>query len=386
MFFVVVFFREGEDCNHISALLHTLVAITKEKEDGLHSSTSKQCQWNMPRKRKLSPKKLDDIEFVKFKRVGEDIVKGERRQSVSKQGSGLNIKPVDQNSFAEKLKKCAPRAAWLCTREDATKMEPTERIPKLHHIDRNYMDSEDLNSEEYGDKFNTYFQSLSITQEECSEIERKTRGQVKNKLWKRARHGRLTSSNFGLVCKRKKETYDGALKTVMDYSKFENDYVKWGRNHEPAARRKYSVVTKQTVTTCGLFVNKDFPHLAASPDGIIQTGNGNGLLEIKCPYKWRDCTPEEAAKDPQFCCKLVNGNLKLKEKHSYYYQVQGQMAIAKFQWCDFVVWTLKGIHVERIKFDLKFWQDALKTLNKFYVKAVIPELFTTRVKRGKNLY
>ena len=88
----------------------------------------------------------------------------------------------------------------------------------------------------------------------------------------------------------------------MDYSQFDNEYVKWGRTHEPAARRKYALLTKQNVTTCGLIVNKDYPHLAASPDGIVHTASGKGLLEIKCPYKWGDCTPEEAAKDPQFCC------------------------------------------------------------------------------------
>ena len=67
--------------------------------------------------------------------LGRTLSKAKKRQSVSKHGPGLNIKPVDQNLSAEKLKKCAPRAAWLCTREDATKMEPTVRLPKMHYID-----------------------------------------------------------------------------------------------------------------------------------------------------------------------------------------------------------------------------------------------------------
>ena len=75
IFCVCFFFREGEYCYHVSAL----IAIIKEKEGGLHSATFKHCQLTMPRKRKLSPKKLDDIEFVKLKRVGEDIVKGEKK-------------------------------------------------------------------------------------------------------------------------------------------------------------------------------------------------------------------------------------------------------------------------------------------------------------------
>jgi len=35
----------------------------------------------------------------------------------------------------------------------------------------------------------------------------------------------------------------------------------------------------------GLFVNTDFPHLGASPDGLIPCKCcGEGLLQIKCPY------------------------------------------------------------------------------------------------------
>ena len=70
------------------------------------------------------------------------------------------------------------------------------------------------------------------------------------------------------------------------------------------------------------------PDPPASPDGRVHTACGKRLLEFKCPYKWRYCKPEEAANDPQFCCKFASGKLKLKENHSYYYQVQGQLAIA----------------------------------------------------------
>lgn len=172
----------------------------------------------------------------------------------------------------------------------------------------------------------------------------------------------------------------------MGYTHVENSYVKWGRTHEPAARRKYSLLTKQNVTTCGLIVNKDYPHLAASPDGIVHSDSGKGLLEVKCPYKWRDCTPEEAAKDPKFCCKIADGQLKLKENHSYYFQIQGQLAVGQYNWCDFFIWTLKGTHRERIEYNHKFWNDNVQILNEFYIKAMIPEMFSNRVKRGKKLY
>lgn len=55
--YILIFFRLGEACNHIGALLHALVDVTDKKKDGLLASTSNECAWNNPRKRKLSPKK-----------------------------------------------------------------------------------------------------------------------------------------------------------------------------------------------------------------------------------------------------------------------------------------------------------------------------------------
>ena len=44
-----------------------------------------------------------------------------------------------------------------------------------------------------------------------------------------------------------------------------------------------------TVVPTGLHVNPSFPHLGASPDGIVSCCCcGKGLLEIKCPYSKRE--------------------------------------------------------------------------------------------------
>ena len=66
------------------------------------------------------------------------------------------------------------------------------------------------------------------------------------------------------------------------------------------------------------------------------------------------------------------------------------MAVRKLQWCDFVVYTCtsdaEDIHVERIYFDPIFWASLKGKLVDFYLFAMIPELLTTRVKRGVPLY
>ena len=140
----------------------------------------------------------------------------------------------------------------------------------------------------------------------------------------------------------------------------------------------------------GLVIKSDLPHLGSSPDGILDcckkcTTDNNGVLEIKCPYLFRNSSPEEACVDKTFCCSLVNGKITLKRNHSYYFQVQGQMAITDSKWCDFCVWTLRGHSVERIPFDNASWMTMLSKLNNFYIKAVISELFSERVRRRKAL-
>ena len=57
-----------------------------------------------------------------------------------------------------------------------------------------------------------------------------------------------------------------------------------------------------------------------------------------------------------------SNQLKLKKAHKYFAQIQGQMAIGERPWCDLVVYTFKGISVERINFDNDFWM--LKLLPK----------------------
>ena len=51
------------------------------------------------------------------------------------------------------------------------------------------------------------------------------------------------------------------------------------------------------------------------------------------------------------------------------------MAITERTWCDFVVYTEKGISVERIKYDSEFWnQDLLPKLTEFYDNCLAPEI------------
>ena len=133
-----------------------------------------------------------------------------------------------------------------------------------------------------------------------------------------------------------------------------------------------------SVHRAGLFIDLANGWLAASPDRLVSdplSEDSQGLCEIKCPYSTRNLTPENACRIvPNFCCRLdADGSAILRKGHSYYYQIQGQMAITGRNWCDFVVYTPYGISVERITFNESFWlNEMLPKLDLFYDGHYLP--------------
>ena len=118
-------------------------------------------------------------------------------------------------------------------------------------------------------------------------------------------------------------------------------------------------------------------YLGASPDGLVcYGGEVCGCIEVKCPDK----SVSEACSMPQFyCTKDENDTVKLKPCHNYYYQIQGQLAILNLEWCDFIIWTNKDLHVERVKADHEFWQlQCLPKLQSYYYNVMLPEIVYPR--------
>jgi hypothetical protein len=62
---------------------------------------------------------------------------------------------------------------------------------------------------------------------------------------------------------------------------------------------------KIDIQPSGLVVREDMPHLGCSPDGKVVDPVAHphfGILEVKCPYKYKGVKPREAAAiDKDFC-------------------------------------------------------------------------------------
>lgn len=116
------------------------------------------------------------------------------------------------------------------------------------------------------------------------------------------------------------------------------------------------------------------PIFVATPDGkVIDFGCSQpfGILEVKCPSTKSAVTPLDACADPKFFCEQAGDQCYLKTNHEYYAQVQGQTPITGAAYCDFVVYTLKGMSIQRIKSDQQFWDNMSDKLNACYFQHFI---------------
>ena len=166
---------------------------------------------------------------------------------------------------------------------------------------------------------------------------------------------------------------ESLIKTLLEESSFDSMKVpalRWGLTHEDQARSDYIKEASVhhvnfTYSDSGLHVNPRFPHLGASPDGMINCKCcGKGLIEIKCPYKYRNEHPCFVT-DPKFYLNRENGETQLREDHEYFFQVQGQLAICDLTYCDFICWTTEGLHCERILYDPLHFQRVKPVLDNF---------------------
>ena len=139
-----------------------------------------------------------------------------------------------------------------------------------------------------------------------------------------------------------------------------------GCKHEAAACKHYMSVKHQnfSVNSSGLVINPDWPHLGASPDGIVNCSCcGQGTLEIKCPFC--DCTEsiETCVARSKTCLSNVDGSMHLSKAHRYYYQVQTQLFVCK---------SGPSMHMERIYPDTDFWKNCIKKATNFCKLCVLP--------------
>ena len=217
--------------------------------------------------------------------------------------------------------------------------------------------------------------TLTVDKDKIHAIESSTRDQADCSEWEQERAYRFTASSFQLIAKRQRNHANFA-QSLMHPKPFSSKYVANGIKYEPIALQEYQKFisngkTPVAVLRSGLVVSKRYPVLGATPDAKVADFGCSlcfGLAEVKCPHTKFHVTPLDASSDHDFFMDKVNDNHCRLERggHAYYAQVQGQLGITGAKWCDFIVYTSKGLYFERIAFDPVFWHDLQSLLRHVY--------------------
>ncbi|XP_044058099.1 uncharacterized protein LOC122878792 [Siniperca chuatsi] len=232
------------------------------------------------------------------------------------------------------------------------------------------------------------------------EVEVLTRGQSTNQDWFTWRKNRITASvahriaHCRFVNGKSKTPPTSYLSAITGEGRnIQTRAMSWGVQKEAEVVRRYQTLKSAamgrsvSVQDCGLFIDARRPWLAASPDGIVtdsRTGQRLLCLEVKCPYKHRHRRVEDACRDDRaFCLEIQDQDrqepggspvYRLKTSHSYFTQIQCQLAVTGLRQADLAVFTLKETAIVPVTFDPNLWEETVSKLEVFYRDAVLPHL------------
>ncbi|XP_023217435.1 uncharacterized protein LOC111619842 [Centruroides sculpturatus] len=187
------------------------------------------------------------------------------------------------------------------------------------------------------------------------------------------------------------------LQLSEDQIGFKNPSIRWGYDHENHAQLKYEEKHAKlhhnfTIKDTGFCVLLAHPFIGVSPDGLVDCNCcGQGVVEVK--YSW--CQQRQKIDENMSNLVKQNGNYTFNKssnsrdisrvkkttgipesrfRNPNYYQMQTQIFVCYVEYCDFVVWTEKSLHIERIYKDFTLWNSIIEKTRKFFKFCILPEL------------
>lgn len=391
-------------CNHVTGMLFRVEAavsagVTKP------TCTSRLSKWNVPTGTKtvLEMKPIKELTFSKhnyFKgrdSTNNDLNRIAYNSFTPNENIPLESPDALRSNIYGIMKEIIPDSRFVELMECKKKRATTNSIePELKnfnstnviHQSENFIYNHATSLQENVDMLTN---SLKITKDKITQIYDITKSQSDSNIWHELRKGRITASKFHNVYTKinsivKDPSKDAFLLTqsLIQRKKLETVATKHGISMEIHAKNKIIEQLKKThkkctITDAGLIIDEDFPYLAASPDlvGYCECC-GDFVIEIKCPYSICETIP--TADNLSYLIES-EGNLKLKQTHNYYSQIQGQIAIAKKKFAWFFIYTHHGYHIERIEYHQQQWYKIKTNLIEFWQRFLGPELLKDKAKK-----
>ncbi|KAF5269835.1 hypothetical protein FQR65_LT05881 [Abscondita terminalis] len=374
-------------CKHVFGLLWYLLDVVRQEKDYIEDDvacTSKNRSWRIGTKA-VTNKKIFQLDFVK-----EDYTKplkvtktSEDRQNEKQRFKNNLLSEETLRRHAEYLhenglimfSEVLHHNKFLAVKFEEEKEDESDHpncLPTQSLWNKEFFIIARLNDLNVTELLNF----CSVTLDEARAIEKKTRKQSENQLWRMERTKRISSSKFGNIVRRKAAVNDKLLKQIWPKNYISTAMMRMGLDNEPVAIQKYQDITPGIkVFPSGLCINPGIPYLCSSPDGLVydEINKDFYLIEIKTLVKGGlinkfniiECIQKGFAP----FLEVVGNNIKLRNTHLYYVQIQGQLAITGLKRCDLIVDSGRELYIEKINFDADKWvYEYLPLLTSFYFK------------------
>ena len=294
--------------------------------------TDQACQWNQCFVKKIQPSRISKIKL--YKQEAKDRLKSSKR----KKKRYTPATEIQQKQYVQELheiaksENCLP-VRWSLFKETYSvfsfpaSVSAVKRLPmsmqSLHSDKYSKMSSEELKSECEKVK-----DSLKVTEAETSYLSDSTVKQCSSSVWHEQRTGRITASVAHSVIHTKVDApAPSVIKNICypDNRILNVPAILLGREREHVAFKAYKEVVSPLHSDCkitetGLRICLDKPFVGASPDGLVSCAcHGDGVVEIKCLYKFRHNSIAEMIASDGF---YLSDTYQLNPTHSYYTQVQ----------------------------------------------------------------
>ena len=407
-------------CKHVGCLLWF---VEKEVREGENlTCTSKPQKWHVPSKRQSKLHQADILNNIAVKKPKADRILLRNKTDFKCKRSDfdpravahrqkITINQADCDILAEATNGNCGLVLLLSQRNVLTEPHPdipysntvevetSEHIATSKSIDTIVEEIKAENRLKPFDMVRELKAAVKISNKQIQFIQEKTSNQSLCEEWFIHRKNRVTASKFKLIANKVNDDMTiinpTKVKTAVSsicgyYKQHSSKATQWGIENEEVARKVYVENMKKkhkqlNVSTCGFFISSKHPFIGASPDCFVTCQcHGTGLIEIKCPWTHRGLNIKDYASKREACLELIDGVITLKPNHPYYYQVQCQMGVTGYKFCDFFVCTSQDDFTQRINFDNEFWNQNISKVMSFYEKIIVPELFLRTLKNKKD--
>lgn len=383
-------------CNHVAGLLFRVEAAVKGGVTQ-KSATEVSCQWIIPKgpvgrkPQAVCETLLSKDKYGKKTSQEEKLANKQVRDRYTAfsphQAAELQDAESMRNRLQVILEEEAPDCIFVRTRKrlpPVSKSQPSQpTIPQINQILPPVL----IQSAAGCTSVKELVGKIALTEQDRDLVEIETRGQATSSSWHSQRLGRITASKFYIVYTKSltllnqvtvsDDMGDPLATSFMTEKHLNTPAVQHGRALEPAAKEAAKIELLKSHTNCifkdcGLFLSVNHPFLGASPDLLVSCSCcGHFVVEIKCPISVADCVPTA---DNIPYVHLNQGNMRLKERHVYFGQIQGQIALTSAEFAMLFVYSVHGHIFVKVNKDTNFWTDMCEKLTWFWTRFVGPKL------------